>query len=109
MVQLLPVYSLNNLPVNVKCYWAAEHQLQCRNSSHTPSFESYAKLRVMFQPLALLPSNAQTYKCSVIVNEFCHELSALCSPTALFPTDSRIRRLLRFSTHPNTQEPRDCE
>ncbi|SRR6266511_3812889 len=26
----------------------------CRNSSHTPSFESCSKLRVMFQPLTLL-------------------------------------------------------
>ena len=43
-----------------------------------------------------------------IVNEFSHELSALCSPTALSPTDPRIsiRRSLRFSPYPNTQDPR---
>jgi hypothetical protein len=63
----------------------------------------------MFQPLTLLRNNAQTYKCSVIVNEFRHEFSASSSPTALSPTDSgrlSIRRLLRFSPHPSTQDPR---
>jgi hypothetical protein len=63
----------------------------------------------MFQPLTLLRSNAQTYKCSVIVNEFCHEFSASSPPTALSPTDSGrlgIRRLLRFPPHSSTQDPR---
>ena len=62
----------------------------------------------MFQPLTLLRSNPQTYKCSVIVSQFCHEFSASSSPIALSPTDSRlsIRRLLRFSPHPSTQDPR---
>lgn len=86
---------------------AAERQLQW--SPFVPQLESYSKLRVMFQPLTLLRNNAQTYKCSVIMNEFRHEFSASSSPTALSPTDSgrlRIRRLLRFSPHPSTQDPR---
>ena len=36
-----------------------------------------------FQPLTLLHSNIQTYKCSAIVNQFCHEFSASSPPTAL--------------------------
>jgi hypothetical protein len=63
----------------------------------------------MFQPLTLLRSNTQTYKCSVIVNQFRHEFSASSSPTALSPTDSSrlsSRRLLRFPPHPSTQDPR---
>jgi hypothetical protein len=73
------------------------------------SLESYPNLRVMFQPLTLLRSNTQTYKCSVIVNQFRHEFSASSSPTALSPTGSgrlSSRRLLRYPPHPSTQDPR---
>ena len=141
------------------------------NAIGQPNISCSAVTRVIRQASSHVPTlgpAAQTYKCSVIVNEFCHELSALCSPTALFPTDSmssqrralpplssqqtlesddysdfppirilkspeivnefchelsalcsptapptdsRIstRRLLRFSPHPSTQDPRDCE
>jgi len=62
----------------------------------------------MFQPLTLLRTNTQTYKCSMIVTEFRHEFSASTSPTAPSSTDSgrlSIGRLLRFSPHPSTQDP----
>lgn len=80
VVQFLPVYSLINLWVNVTIR-AAEHQLQW--SPFVESLESYPNLRVMFQPLTLLRSNIQTYKCSAIVNQFRHEFSASSPPTAL--------------------------
>jgi hypothetical protein len=43
----------------------------------------------MFQPLTLLRSNTQTYKCSMIVTQFCHEFSASTSPP-LSPQQTRV-------------------